>query len=254
MELNYYSCGEGAPLIILHGLFGGSDNWQTLSKQFKEHFQIFAVDLRNHGNSPHSDAFDYPAMAEDLREFLEKHALTDALILGHSMGGKVAMQFATSNPERVRKLVVADIAPKDYPPHHEPILKAMLKLDLRKFAERAGIDAALAPDIPSAGLRQFLMKSVARSEEGGFKWKIHLRAIHDNYAKIAAAPALGHPFLKPTLFLRGEKSDYILPEDESTIRRFFPAAELKTIAGAGHWLHAEKPQEFFEITRDFLKQ
>jgi esterase len=180
MQLNYYTCGEGFPLVILHGLFGSSDNWQTISKQLKPEFNIFAVDLRNHGNSPHLDPFDYQVMAEDVRDFVNSQQLREVFLLGHSMGGKVAMQFASRFPERVRKLIVADIAPKDYPPHHADTLAAMTEINLATFNSRSEIDEALAGKIPDAAIRQFLLKSVGRNDAGRFIWKINLAGIREH--------------------------------------------------------------------------
>ena len=254
MELNFYSCGAGKPFIILHGLLGSSDNWQTLSKRFAEHFQVFAVDLRNHGKSPHDDVIDYPSMAADLDAFVSAHQLNEPILLGHSMGGKVGMQFAGTFPARLEKLIVADIAPKSYPDYHTEILDALGGLDLPKFSSRTEIDAALAPKIPEAPLRQFLLKNVTREANGPFQWKINLPAIRTNYPKITENVVIEKPFDRPTLFIRGENSDYITDEDEPVIRKNFPKAEIVTIQSAGHWLHAEKPDEFFRLTMDFCKK
>ena len=253
MRLNFYTCGEGFPLVILHGLFGSSDNWQTLSRRFKESYKVFAVDLRNHGASPHDDDVSYRAMAADVREFLETEDIPTAYLLGHSMGGKVAMQFANDFPDRVSKLVVADIAPKKYPRHHDAILRALSNLDIARYKTRSEIDRALAPEIPDTAVRQFLLKNVGNSAEGELRWKINLAALRDRYDDIVAAPQLLHPFTKPTLFLRGETSDYIQSGDESVIRQYFTNNQLATIEGAGHWLHAEKPDAFFEAVHQFLQ-
>jgi esterase len=252
MRLNYYSCGGGFPVVILHGLFGSSDNWQTLAKKLKAHFKIFAVDLRNHGGSPHDNDVSYPALAHDLLEFLDEHRLPEIFLLGHSMGGKVAMQFASEFPEHVRKLIVADIAPKTYARHHDKIFAAMLGLDLSQFKSRGEVDRALAPQICETALRQFLLKNVSNDESGALRWKINLKGLYENYDTITAPPPLVKPFKKPALFLRGDQSDYILPDDEPLIRKHFPAAEIQSIRGTGHWLHAEKPQEFFEAVQEFL--
>ena len=253
MRLNFYSCGEGFPLVILHGLFGSSDNWQTLAKKLKAHFAIFAVDLRNHGNSPHDNDVSYPAVARDIAEFLDEQRLLEIFLLGHSMGGKVAMQLASEFPQRIRKLIVADIAPKTYARHHDRIFAAMLALDLSQLKSRSEVDRALAPEVCDTALRQFLLKNISNDEGGRLKWKINLKALYENYSTLTAAPPLIKPFEKPALFLRGDRSDYILPDDEPLIRKHFPAAEIITIQGAGHWLHAEKPQEFFEAVREFLR-
>jgi len=254
VQLNHYTCGQGFPIVILHGLFGSSDNWQTLSKQFKDHYTVFTLDLRNHGNSPHDDLFNYDVMAGDLREFADVQKLSEFFLLGHSMGGKVAMRFAAQFPERVRKLIVADIAPKAYPPHHLPILEAMTSVNLSQYTTRSEVDRALMGHIPDIAVRQFLLKSVERDSSGHMKWKIHIHALRDHYDDIAGAPGLERPFENPTLFIRGGNSDYINPHDEPEIRRQFPRATIKTIEGAGHWLHAEKPAEFFALCRDFLQQ
>lgn len=253
MELNYYTCGDGFPLIVLHGLLGSSDNWQTLSKKFSEHYKVFALDLRNHGASPHSDQFDYPSMVEDLREFLDAQGINRCHLLGHSMGGKTAMQFSADHPERVEKLVVADIGPKAYPPYHTDILDALWSLDLPQFESRSDTDEALAVNIPDSPLRSFLLKSVTRDKNGKFTWKINLKTIREQYANVTAALEIKAPFTKPTLFIRGEKSEYILPEDEEKIRLLFPTAQFAAIPDAGHWLHSQKPQEFFEIANSFLR-
>ena len=252
MQLNYNTFGAGFPLVILHGLLGSSDNWQSLAKQFSERFQVFTVDLRNHGASPHSPQFDYPSMAGDIQEFLDSHRLSEVHLLGHSMGGKVAMLFAASNPGRVRKLVIADIAPKAYPPHHTHLLDALWKLDLPSFPDRTSMDRALAADIPEAPLRAFFLKSVTRDAGGKFTWKINLKTIREQYSNIIEKPALPNPFPNPTLFIRGTQSDYILPEDEPEIRKDFPAAQFVSLEDAGHWLHAEKPHEFLQAAMDFL--
>lgn len=253
MRLNYYSCGEGLPLMILHGLFGSSDNWQTLSKKFKEHYQVFALDLRNHGNSPHDNEVGYPAMARDVAEFADEHQLDEVFILGHSMGGKVAMQLANDFPLLVRRLVVADIAPRAYPRHHEDLFAAMLSLDLSQYRSRSEVDRALAPKIPDPTVRQFLLKNLANTATGGLKWKINLRGLDKGYDTISAAPMLTQRFSRPTLFVRGEMSSYLTEEEESLIRQqWYPAAGFVTIKGAGHWLHAERPEEFFQAVNAFL--
>lgn len=252
VRLNYQIYGSGFPLIILHGLFGSLDNWQTISKLFAEHFQVFALDLRNHGGSPHSDLVGYHAMAEDLREFMETHQLAKGHVLGHSMGGKVAMEFALSQPEKVEKLIVADIAPRAYPPWHTEIFEALLGLDLSRFKSRREVDMALAGSMPETGLRQFLLKSLGADANGGLKWKINLGGLFRGYEQLAGGIANGRRFEGPTLFIRGERSDYVQDADVPLVRSLFPKAEVSTLAGAGHWLHAEKPKEFVERVVKFL--
>ena len=191
-------------------------------------------------------------MAEDLAEFMQTHHLAEAHILGHSMGGKTAMQFAFLYPGYVRRLVVVDIAPRMYAPQHKQILEAMLSLDLAHFTDRKQIEKALEPQIPELALRRFLIKSVARLPSGGFVWKLNLEGINTHYDKLNAKLTWDRPFEKPTLFVRGEKSDYIEESDEALIRRLFPAAEFRTIKGAGHWVHAEAPEVFVDTVLGFL--
>lgn len=253
MKLAYQSYGAGEPLVILHGLFGSRDNWHMLSRKIGEHYHVFAVDQRNHGNSPHDDRFDYPVMADDLRGFIEQHSLHSVNLLGHSMGGKTAMQFALNYPAYLARLIVADIAPRAYPPHHDEIFEAMCALDLTALQTRQEMDQALATHISDKAIRQFIMKNVARDENGAFRWKLNLDAIQQNYDAIAAQVEGGAPFHKPTLFVRGEHSDYVADDDEPQIRALFPEAQIVTLAGAGHWLHAEKPAEFLQIVQDFLE-
>src|SRR5262245_39084435 len=195
MRLNFYSCGAGFPLVILHGLFGSSDNWQTLSKRFKEHYKVFTLDLRNHGNSPHHNDVGYPAMARDVAEFFDEQQLREAFVLGHSMGGKVAMQFANDFPQRVRRLVVADMAPRAYPRTHDDLFAAMLGLDITRYRSRGDVERALAPQIPDTVLRQFLLKNLANAETGGLKWKINLQGLHNGYDALIAPPALTQKFV-----------------------------------------------------------
>src|SRR5258707_8793058 len=184
MQLHFRSYGQGSPLIILHGLFGSLENWLTVSERLSSRFQVFAVDQRNHGQSPHSSEMDYKLMAEDLAEFMHTHHLAEAHILGHSMGGKTAMQFAFLYPGYVRRLVVVDIAPRMYAPRHNQILKAMLSLDLAHFTDRKQIEKALEPQIPELALRQFLIKSVARLPSGGFSLKLNFEGEKKKYKKI----------------------------------------------------------------------
>ena len=254
MELHYNAYGEGGrPLLILHGLLGASGNWHTLgSKAFGERFRVFAIDQRNHGRSPHSDAVGYDAMAGDLDGFMEQHGLTSAYLLGHSMGGKTAMHFALTRPEKVDKLVVADIAPKAYPPHHTELFEALRSLDLSSYSSRKEIDTALARRIRSYPVRQFLLKNLQHVADGGYRWQMNLEALYASYDQINQAVEAGRPFEKPALFVRGGKSDYVTDDDEADIRKLFPNAEIVTIPKAGHWVHAEAPEAFAEVVIGFL--
>jgi pimeloyl-ACP methyl ester carboxylesterase len=252
MQLNYLSYGSGYPLIILHGLFGSLDNWHSLSKNFSEHFQVFALDQRNHGRSPHSDEFNYSILVEDLLEFMEQQNLKSANILGHSMGGKAAMQFALTYPDKVNKLVIADIAPKSYPPSHLELFDILLSVDLSKFANRKDIDTALADSVKDFSVRQFILKNIHLNDDGKFIWKMNLPILKKNYLEMSGSINLKSTFSKPTLFIRGEKSFYIEESDSELIKSFFPSAEIVTMLKVGHWVHAENPKEFFQIVMDFL--
>lgn len=254
MHLYYETFGQGHPLIILHGLFGTQENWRTLSKIFGQHFRVFALDQRNHGRSPHSAIFTYEAMSEDLYEFMEEQALSSAYVLGHSMGGKVAMRFAVAYPKLVDKLVVVDIAPKVYPPGHDDVFAGLYALDLPTLRSRQDADAALAHHLPDLALRQFLLKNLERTESGAFRWRINLDGIRDNYAEMLKGFALTGTYTKSTLFIKGADSGYIKEDDIVTIRALFPRAQLVTIPGTGHWVHAEAPREFARIVTEFLEK
>lgn len=253
MKLHYRTLGEGSPIIILHGIFGTSDNWQTFGKQLASDYQVFLVDQRNHGLSPHSDTFDYPSMAEDLQQFIEQHQLDNPIIIGHSMGGKVAMFHAVKYPDKLSKLIVVDIAPRSYPVHHQHILEAMSAVDLSSVANRSEVDEQLKPYLADRGVRQFIMKNLNREDNNTFSWKLNLTAIRENIEKVGVALEASEPVKKPTLFIRGEKSDYIQPEDEALIRQIFPEALVVTIKKAGHWVHAEQPQALHETLMKFLQ-
>jgi esterase len=254
MNLHFEAVGEGRPLIILHGLLGSADNWRSMSRRLGAHYKVFAVDLRNHGRSPHSDIFDYDVMVADLREFVEQQALPRIMLLGHSIGGKVAMQFAIDYFERVDRLVIVDIAPKPYEPSQRYILEALRSLDLTRYKSFAEVDAALAAKVSGESLRQFLLKNLARDENGRLRWKVHLAAIDRNYDKLARGLAPERTFDKPTLFIRGGRSNYIEDDDAPLIRQIFPQVEIATLAEAGHWVHVDLPKEFFQTVLNFLSR
>ena len=253
MHLNFQVQGEGFPLLIIHGFLGSSDNWRTPRKRLGDSYKVYSLDLRNHGDSPHSDIMNYPIMAEDLLEFVDEHNIFEAHLLGHSMGGKVAMQFATAYPERVKKLIVVDIATKAYSPSHPPLLVALRNIYLQAFQSFGQIDAALASSIRDAGVRQFLLKNLARDPNKRFHWKIDLDAIIKNYDELTKSIVVKHRFDKRTCFIRGGRSNYIQDEDLPFIKKMFPQAEIVTISSAGHWVHADAPEEFLKIVTDFLK-
>ncbi|NBB84690.1 MAG: alpha/beta fold hydrolase [Bacteroidetes bacterium] len=256
MELFYNRYGTaGPPLIILHGLLGASGNWHTLSKNvFSKGYQVYTVDQRNHGESPHDDRLDYPTMADDLAAFMDQQGLDQAHILGHSMGGKTAMRFALDRPERVDRLIVVDIAPKAYPPHHLELIDALQALDLAAHDRRRSIDRALAKDVPSRPIRQFALKNLTYvSAEERYAWKNNLPAIRANYTHISGAVALDGQFTEPTLFVRGEYSAYVQSEDIAAIWQGFPNAKIVTVEDAAHWVHAEAPEAFAQVVMDFLR-
>jgi hypothetical protein len=236
----------------LHGLFGSSDNWHTIAQRLAETFQVFALDQRNHGQSPHQAEMNYAVMATDVAEFMASQQIASAVVIGHSMGGKTAMQLALQLPERVEKLVVSDIAPRAYPPQHEKIFAALLALDLAQFQTRPQIEDALAADIPNLVLRRFLLKNLGRSATREFFWKINLRGLAENYGEIRAPITLNASFAKPTLFIRGGESKYVNHEDEAHIGELFPLAQIQTILGASHWVHADQPEEFLRRVLAFI--
>ena len=252
MQLHFKQLGHGEPLVLLHGLFGSGDNWFGVAPKLAEKFHVFAPDLRNHGHSPHHVEMDYPLMAADVEKFFAAQKIESAHVIGHSMGGKVAMQFALDFPARVKKLVVVDMAPRAYARTHDKIFAALLAVDLKTFQTRQQIEDALAPEIPSLNLRRFLLKNLGRDDHGKFIWKMNLRGVADNYSRLGEVLSAGNRFDKPALFIRGGKSDYINAADETAIHGHFPAAKIQTIAAANHWVHADAPEEFVRLVLDFL--
>lgn len=253
MRLHFKSLGHGPPLVMLHGLFGSGDNWLGVAPKLAQHFRVFLPDLRNHGASPHSPEMNYSVMAADVAEFFDAQKLETANLLGHSLGGKIAMQFAFDFPARVKKLVVVDIAPRAYPHKHDTIFAALLALDLRKFHSRKEVEDALAPAIPELALRQFLLKNLKRfSASTGYEWRIPLNAIFENYPKLCRALAAKEPFPKPALFIRGGESPYINDADAPLIHQLFPSAKIETVPPARHWVHADAPDEFVRHVAELL--
>lgn len=253
MELNYKVYGEkGDDLIILHGLLGSLDNWQTIAKSLSAHFRVWVLDQRNHGRSPHTSDISYPLLAGDLQAFMQQHEIDKAHILGHSMGGKVAMIFAFLYPDRVEKLIVADIGPVAYQGDHLPLMDAMLSMPLAQIQERSEAEAHLAQTIHSAAIRQFLLKNLGR-DLNGFFWKPALQVLRNNYASLMGFDPGNATFQGPVLFMKGSKSGYIRTEDFKYYQSIFPQAEMVVIPDAGHWLHAEQPQLFVEEVNRFLK-
>ncbi len=255
MNLFFRKSGSGQPLIILHGLFGISDNWATLAKQLSDHFTVYAVDLRNHGQSPHSDQWKYWIMSEDVLELIETEKLKDVILLGHSMGGKVAMYLTLDSPQLISKLIVCDIAPKKYPVSNQDVVDALLKVHPEKRASRKEAEDILAKDLKDNGTVQFLLKNLYWNElaDGTKKldWRFNLPVISKNLAAVSEATDEPAGSDIQTLFIRGEKSNYITKEDEAEINRVFPRAMIKTIPGGGHWVHADKPEDLFNAVMQF---
>ncbi len=247
--------GKGDPLVILHGFLGMSDNWKTLGSQYAENgLEVHLPDQRNHGKSFWSPTFNFDVMAEDLKAYLDHYSLKDILLIGHSMGGKTAMQFACNYPDLVKKLLVADIAPKYYPPHHDEIINALTTLDLPAIKSRNEADDALAHHISDTGVRQFLLKNLYRENKDRLAFRFNLEVISTKLEEIGDALGTSDNYTGPTLFLKGERSDYVTPADLPLIKSHFPAASIETISGAGHWLHAENPDEFLEKSMRFFRQ
>lgn len=242
-------CGDW--VLLLHGLFGAGDNLGALAKALADEFRVVQVDLRNHGRSPHIGNMSFEAMAADIALLQDSLGIARSHVVGHSLGGRVAMQLALHAASRVQSLVVADIAPVAYAPHHTEILAALQAVDLQGIANRGDADAQLARSIPEIGVRQFLLKSLYKDGDV-WRWRFNLPVLQANYADITAAQN-GEPFTGPTLFIKGELSDYIKPEYANVMRALFPHFKLEVIAGAGHWLHGERPEAFNRLVLQFLQ-
>ncbi len=254
MILHSQILGTGKPFVILHGFLGMSDNWKTLGMRWSEvGYEVHLLDQRNHGRTFHSDEFSYDVMVEDLKRYCEEHNLEEIILLGHSMGGKVAMQFAVTYPNKVSNLIIADISPKAYPSHHQDILKALHALDFTKIKSRGEADDALSEYIRDQGTRLFLLKNLYRNSNKEFALRINLPILSEKIEEVGVALPKNTVFEGHTLFLGGEKSGYIETMDELLIKKHFPNAEIKMISNAGHWLHAENPDDFYDATMSFLQ-
>lgn len=254
MKLYYRKLGQGQPLIILHGLFGQSDNWNSLAKQFSENgFEVYTVDQRNHGLSPHDDVWNYKSMSEDILELINDNQLQNVILLGHSMGGKTVMQFAIDHPQYIDKLIVVDIAPKYYPQHHQSVLNALQAVDFSVVKTRREVEDILSQYLTDFGTKQFLLKNIYWKYDGTLSWRFNLNVIAQQIENVGEATPVDNVCDVPTLFLRGEKSHYILDEDIDMIQEIFPRTMLETIKDAGHWVHAENPIAFFECVMNFIK-
>lgn len=252
MKLFYRELGgNGQPIIILHGLFGSSDNWLTQAKMLADQYRVYLIDQRNHGQSPHDNVFNYEVLADDLHEFLITNSISDPILIGHSLGGKTAMKFATAHPELTSKLIVVDIAPKSYPVKHDSILEGLKAIPISTIHSRNDADSILAEYVPEADVRQFLLKNLHRKPEGGFNWKINLPALDKNIENVGDGILGQMKFEKPTLFIRGKHSNYVDDSDLVEIKINFPKAILVTL-DTGHWVQAEKPREFVDEVVNFL--
>jgi esterase len=250
LELFYRELGSGKPMVILHGLFGFSDNWHTHAKKLSEYYRVILVDLRNHGHSPWSEEFSYQLMVDDLKELFSKLDLTDVILLGHSMGGKVAMHFAQQYPDFLEKIIVVDMGIKEYPLHHQHILKAFDSIDLGSISARSEAEKILSSFISSNGVVQFLLKNLYWKDKGKLAWRVNFKVLSDSMDEILIALPYKEVLL-PTLFIRGALSDYILDTDFEEIENYFPDSQFVTIHNAGHWVHAEAPDEFTDTVLGF---
>ena len=251
MELVYQSRGEGTPLLLVHGLFGSADNLGGIARLLAEDYRVISVDLRNHGRSPHADGVSYHEMAADVLAVMDKEGIPKAHVFGHSMGGKTVMQLALDHPARINRMVVGDIAPVRYPPHHSEIFKGMRAVDVAAPGSRKQAQEVLSAYITEREVLRFLMTNWRRGTDGVWRWRINLDAIEAGYSDIAAGNT-GGPHGGDVLFLRGSLSDYIKPEHRETILSLFPKATVRTIEGTGHWLHAEKPDMVARAISRFL--
>ncbi len=252
IDLAYHSFGSGPPLVILHGLFGCKENWRSLARQLAQQFQVFTLDQRNHGQSPHANEFSYQAMADDLLAFLNSQQLDRVHLLGHSMGGKTAMQFADCYPQRLNRLIIEDISPIAYLPHHLEIFAALKQLPLKQLSSRSEADTLLQAAVPDLAVRQFLLKNLQRQPDGGFTWRFNLPVLENHYSHMISTLGITLPIKVPTLFLRGGHSNYLPPKLPLEITRAFQDVKLQTIEDAGHWIHAEQPLAFLQAVKPFL--
>lgn len=251
MELYYQQFGKGQPFIILHGLFGSSDNWRTHGRTLSEYFDVYLVDQRNHGKSDWSDEFSYDLMADDLHEFVTKHNLKDFILMGHSMGGKTAMRYAQKYPGMIDKMIIVDMGIKANEASHEGIIDGLKSIDIDNITSRQEADDKLAEVLKARVLRQFLLKNIYRKSKDQMGWRINLEVLSDKYEEILKATP-SQECLTDTLFINGGKSDYILPEDIPSIKEIFPISDFHTIENAGHWIHADSPKEFMEKVLEYV--
>ncbi len=250
-ELNFKKLGTGPPIVIVHGLFGSLDNWMTFAKRLSDNFEVFAVDLRNHGKSFHSDQMSLESMSSDLHQFWLKHIDQPCFWMGHSLGGKVVISLTQHHVEIIQKAIILDISPKQYPRGHDRYFKAMFSLKLHELSTRKDANLELEKGIPDFAVRQFLLKNLKRKEGGGFEWKFNLSSLFDNYDGLLDAISINDCPVE-IMFIKGQLSNYISPDDHRSILSSFPKAQFKTIVDAGHWVHADKPEELLEVVKNYL--
>lgn len=242
----------GTPLLVFHGLFGMLDNWGSFGKEFGELMPVHLIDLRNHGKSFHDNEMNLEVMVDDITNYMNAFSIPKAILLGHSLGGKVVMQFAIENPNKVEKLIVADIAPKAYPPHHQGIFKALNSVNVSQLKDRHEAEEELKKYIPEIGVIQFLLKNLYWKDDKTLDWRFNLSILTEKYNNFITTGVKFGVYNGPTLFLSGEKSNYILPQDEFSIKQQFPDSEIKKVPRAGHWVQAENPKDFNQLVRDFV--
>lgn len=253
MKLNFNQQGTGPSLIILHGLFGSASNFRTLAKQYGAHYTVYCLDLRNHGSSPHDSDVTFEAMVSDIIEFMDDHNIKSTAIMGHSLGGKVAMQAALTHPHRISKMIAGDIAPVKFPHHHDRIFEGLHEVTRQNPSSRKEAGEILAHYVDIPEVRLFLLTNLSRAEDGSLNWRINVNGLEQGYEYLADKPD-GIPYNGPALFIRGALSDYVKDSYIPAIYKLFPSAEIATLDGTGHWLHAEKPVEYAEITLEFLNR
>lgn len=257
MKLFFRRFGEaGQPVIILHGIFGISDNWVTIGRRLAERFDVYIPDQRNHGQSPHSDTFNYFALADDLYEFIQDHQLVNPILIGHSMGGKVAMNFALENTGKVDKLIVVDMSTRQYPPRQEhlQIMEAMLSVDFNKVSTREEVEEIISGKIKSPRVRMFIMKNLQRIGQTRLAWRLNIQSIYENVDHVFEGVSSPYTYDQAALFIKGGESNYIQEDDYDLILKQFPGATFKTIEGASHWVHADKPDELCAAFSEFLEK
>lgn len=250
MKLHFKKQGSGQAVIILHGLFGMLDNWQSIANELASNFEIWLVDARNHGHSPHSSDFSYDFMANDLHEFIQDHGILQPIIIGHSMGGKTAMRHAQLFGEEIQKLIVVDMGIKQYPVQHHQIISALQAVDISHIQSRKEAEESMMPQISEMGIRQFLLKSLHRNTAGAFNWRFNLQVIAKEITNVSEALS-DNEVKVPTLFIRGELSNYIVAEDYEDLKKMFPNSEIQSIKNAGHWVHAEAPNQIIQLIENF---